>query len=126
MRNQSIGFQDFRDLLFGLDFGQSGDAQAHGHERKADGARLADANFTAKFFYIKDVDVNHIAIADDVVMGGRTRGRGERTDAIVYLLWRFENGLRAGGRRRYHHPKKRARNETPLQSTQSCWLHASG
>src|SRR6266403_3316320 len=100
--------------------------QANRHERKADRPRLADANFTAKFFYINDVDVNHVAIADDIVMRGQARRRGKRADAIVDLLWCFENGLRAGGRRRYHHPKKSARDETPLQSTQSCWLHASG
>ena len=58
--------------------------------------------------------------------GGLFGSGGKRADAIVCLLWRFENGLRAGGRRRYHHPKKSTRNETPLQSTQSCWLHVSG
>ena len=126
MGDQAIGFQDFRDLLFGLDFRQPRDMQAHGDQGNTDGARLANAHFAAKFFDIKDVDVDDVTIADDVVVRRQVRSRGKRTNPIVGLLRRFENGLCAGGRRQCQSPKKGTRNETPLQRTQFDWLHASG
>src|SRR6266705_585062 len=100
MRDQAVGFQDFGDLLFGLDFRQSSDMQANRHEWDADGTSLADAHFPGELFYIENFDVQHVAIPDDVVMRHRPRRRGHRTYAVVNLLWRLENGLlSAAGRR---------------------------
>jgi hypothetical protein len=93
MGDQTVGFQDFGDLLFGLDFRQSGNMQTNRHERDTDRTRLADADFPAKLFYIEDFEVQQIAIAYDVVMRHDPRGGGYRTYAVVDLLWRLENGL---------------------------------
>ncbi len=93
MRDQAVGFQDFGDLLLGLDFRQTCYMQAHRHERDADGSSLADAHFPTEFFYVEYFDVQQVAIADDIVMRYRASGRGHRAQAIVDLLWRFENGL---------------------------------
>jgi hypothetical protein len=93
MRDQTVGFEDFGDLLFGLDFRQSGNMQANRHERDTDRAGLADADFTAKLFYIEDFEVQQIAIANDVIVLHRARGRRQRAYAVVDLLWRLKNGL---------------------------------
>ncbi len=93
MRDQATGFEDFSNLLFGLDFRQSGDMQANWYKGDANGPGLANAHFPAKLFYIENFEVQKVAIADDVVMRHDPRGGGHRTYAVVDLLWRFENGL---------------------------------
>jgi len=65
MRDQTVGFEDFGDLLFGLDFVSPATCKRTaraGYDR----AGLADADFTAKLFYIEDFEVQQIAIANDV------------------------------------------------------------
>jgi len=127
MRDQTMGFQHFRYLLFRLDLRQASDMQADGNQGDTDGSRLANAHFPAKFFYIKDLDIDDIPVADYVVVRRQACRRGKRADAVIGLLRRFENGLLcAAGRRQNHHPKQGSRNETPHHSTQTCWLHENG
>ena len=85
-----------------LHFGESGDMQAHGHQRDADGTGLADTHVAAKFLHIEDFDGDQIAISDDVIVRRHARSCGELANAIIRLLWRLENGLRAAGRRQNH------------------------
>jgi hypothetical protein len=73
--------------------------------------------------WLKDVNDDHVTLADDVIMRGQPRRRGKRADAIVCLLWRFENGLRAAGRHPYQHRYQHTRNETPHQRPQFGWLN---
>jgi len=72
---------------------QSGDVQANRNEGDADGAGLADAHYPAELFYIENLEVQQVAVADDVVMRHHPRGGGHRTYAVVDLLWRLKNGL---------------------------------
>ena len=93
MRNQATGFEDFSNLLFGLDFRQSGNVQANGDKRNANRPGLADAHFPAELFYIEDFEVQEVAIANDIVMWHDPRGGRHRTYTVVDLLRRLENGL---------------------------------
>jgi hypothetical protein len=51
------------------------------------------------------------------------RGGGKLANAIVRLLWRLENGLRAGGRRQNQKSEESCGDETQRPRTQSRWLH---
>ncbi len=100
MRDQAIGFQNFGNLLLGLDFRQPSDVQAHRYQGDTNGSSLADTHFPTEFFNIKNIEVQQVAIAKDIVVRGQPRGGGHLTNAVVNLLWRFENGLlSATGRR---------------------------
>jgi len=52
------------------------------------------AHFPAKFFYIKDLDVDDIPVADYVVVRRQAcpSRKKARADAVIGLLRRFENG----------------------------------
>src|SRR2546429_9154003 len=113
--------------LFRSDLRQPSDMQAHGNQGDTDGSRLTNAHFPAKFFYIKDLDVDDIPVADYIVVRRQACRRGKRADAVIGLLRRFENGLlRTAGRRQNQHPWQSSRNETPHQSTQTGSLYENG
>ncbi len=88
MRDQAVGLEHFRDFAFGLNFGEAGDLKTHGHERDADGAGLANAQFARHFRDVENLYVDEIARADDVVTGLRRprRSSGERTQAFVRFV----------------------------------------
>jgi hypothetical protein len=93
VRNQAVGFQNFGDFLFSLNFRQPSDVQANRDKGNTDGAGLADADVATEFFDIENLDFEQITIADDIVMRGQPRGGRHQAYAIVDLLWRLENGL---------------------------------
>jgi hypothetical protein len=122
MSDQAVGFQNLRDLLLGLQFSQPGNMQTHGNQWDPNGAGLAHAYFTAEFFYVEDVNGQHIARADNVVVGHPSQSGGQLANAVVHLLRRLKNGLRVAGRRQ-RHSEQGAQGKTPRQRTQSGWLH---
>ena len=58
MRDQAVGFEDFRNFPLGLNFGEARDLKAYGHEGHADGAGLADTQFARHFGNIEDLNVD--------------------------------------------------------------------
>ena len=72
--------------------------QSNGNEGNAYRAGLANANFATQLLHVEDLDSEQISVADYIIVRNRrSRGGGERTDAIVGLLRCFD-GLRAAGR----------------------------
>jgi len=105
VRDETVGFQHFGNLLLRLNFRQPRDMQAHGDQRNADGPCLTDPHLAAELFYVEDLDVEHIPVADDVVVRSYAHSSGEGLYAIVDLLRRFENGLLgAAGRQEQRNP----------------------
>ena len=99
VRHQAVRFQHLRDFLLGLHFRQTGDMQAHRKQRNADRAGLADTDFAAQFFHVKNVNTEEVPGTDHVVMRHRPQSGGKLTNAVIDLLWGFENGLAAANLR---------------------------
>src|ERR1700759_79463 len=84
MRDQAISLEDLGNFALGLRFGEAGNVKANGHERHADGAGLADAQFARHFGHVKNLHTDEVARTDDVVAwsGSAIRGSGERSKAF--------------------------------------------
>src|SRR5437879_215256 len=133
MRNETVGLQNFRNLLLDLNFGKPRDMQAHWEERQGDGARLADAHVARQLIDVKHLDGKHVAAADDVLALLAQRGERHRFYPLVSFLRRLEAGLSAAGwssgKRAAgdddQHPQRGGTANTHIPRTQSCWLHGS-
>ena len=106
MRDEAVCLKDFRDFLFGLEFGEARDAEPDRDERQSDGTGLADADLAAELLHVEHFDVEDVAGSDHIIMRRSADGRGKALNSVVGLLGSFADGLAGRGRGDHQHRTK--------------------